>query len=677
LRSNGLEPTTSKSPHRRLDIQGLRAVAVVMVVAFHAGLPVPGGFIGVDVFFVISGFVITAMLLRERLESGRISFRFFYLKRFRRLMPALALMVTIVLIISALISSPFGPQQSAAMTGIGAILLAANVVIERTTGGYFDVAADLNPLLNTWSLSVEEQFYIVFPAIIAFGWYLAHRHRKLRKAPFLLISGVAVLSFGLALAGSLDLAFRGDAILGFYSPVTRAWEFAVGALLALALAKATSSPPQRLLTVMGVVGIGMLTASLWVITEVTTFPGLWTLFPVTGTLLLLFSGKWDNPLSRALGARPIARIGDWSYSIYLWHWPFIVFALLLWPSTPYAAVLGLAASFVPALASFYWVEQPVRTFTGRGLRKWAALLAVTVIAPLSVAGGLLFANQQDWWSEQLSEMRDAIVPQHIGAKNRCDGRNPLGLTLENCVWNSEAEGPPIYLLGDSNADHFSEGFIAAAKQMGRPFLVSTTYTCPFVTGHFIDEQRGADDESCLNYVRGSLDFLSSAQAGVVIISNTDSYWRYPGFQFGSSRANASNNEDEKLRAFRSELASTSSALKMGGHQVVIVQTVPNWEETFRRYPTSCTPISVFRGECVVEQPLAQVEEDASSVRLILIEVAEETGASIWDVGKDICPRGTCSTQGPGYTRYRDSGHISVPQAIALAPSIRALIVKLP
>jgi len=648
-----------------------------MVVAFHAGIPVPGGFVGVDVFFVISGFVITAMLLRERVESGRIHFSHFYLKRFRRLMPALALMVTVVLIISAFISSPLGAQQSAAKTGIGAILLAANLVIERTTGGYFDVAAGLNPLLNTWSLSVEEQFYIVFPAIIAFGWFLAHRHQKLREAPFLLIGGVAILSFALALAGSLGWAFRGDAILGFYSPLTRAWEFAVGALLALAMAKASCPPPQRLLTVMGLTGVSMLTASLWVITEASTFPGLWTLLPVTGTLLLLFSGKWDNPVSRALGAQPMARIGDWSYSIYLWHWPFIVFSFLLWPSTPYAALLGVAASFAPALASFYWVEQPVRTFAGRGLKNWAALLTVTLVAPLFVAGGLLFASEQNWWSEQISEINEATIPRHIGSVNRCDGRNPLGLTLENCVWNSETGGPPIYLLGDSNADHFSEGFIAAAEQMGRPLFVSTTNACPFVSGQLIDERRGVNDETCPNYVRGSLDTLSLAPAGVVIISNNDSYWYSSKYQFGSSRENASNSGTAKLRAFRSELAATSTALKLAGHKVVLIQTVPKWREPFRWDPATCTPVSIFTGGCLPEQPLAQIEESMSSARSILDEVAAETGANIWDVGKDICPLGTCSTQGPGYIRYRDSGHISVPQATALAPAIRALIDNLP
>ncbi len=165
-------PPETRKRSRRPDIQGLRAVAVLMVVAFHAGLPLRGGFVGVDVFFVISGFVITGMLLRERRATGRIRFGQFYLRRFRRLTPALALMVTVTMIISAAILSPLGTQQVAAKTGIGAMLLAANVVIARMTGRYFDADAATNPLLHTWTLSVEEQFYLAFPALIALGLYV-------------------------------------------------------------------------------------------------------------------------------------------------------------------------------------------------------------------------------------------------------------------------------------------------------------------------------------------------------------------------------------------------------------------------------------------------------------------------------------------------------------------------
>lgn len=230
--------TNSSATHggsRRLDIQGLRAIAVLMVVAFHVGLPVPGGFLGVDVFFVISGFVITAMLMREWDSTGRIRLGRFYVRRFKRLTPALAVTVGVVMAASALLFSPLGGAQvTAAQTAMGAMLLAANVVIARTTGDYFDARAETNPLLNMWSLSVEEQFYLVFPALLLFCWLLGRRSRRSDLAP-LVVGAVGAVSFALALAGStgLEVSLMPDSLVGFYGPATRVWEFAGSSYLSV------------------------------------------------------------------------------------------------------------------------------------------------------------------------------------------------------------------------------------------------------------------------------------------------------------------------------------------------------------------------------------------------------------------------------------------------------------
>ncbi|WP_219107820.1 acyltransferase, partial [Austwickia sp. TVS 96-490-7B] len=183
---------------RRPDIQGLRAIAVGLVIVYHAGLPVPGGFVGVDVFFVISGFVITAMLIREIETQGRVRFARFYLRRFRRLTPALALMLSVTLVMSAVALGPFGAQAVAAQTALGAVLLVANGVIAVTTGGYFDAPAESNPLLHTWSLSVEEQFYLFFPAVLSLAWVGWHatrgrgRRHGGRSRAVLVVAGVGL-----------------------------------------------------------------------------------------------------------------------------------------------------------------------------------------------------------------------------------------------------------------------------------------------------------------------------------------------------------------------------------------------------------------------------------------------------------------------------------------------------
>ena len=471
--------------NRRRDIQGLRAIAVVMVVAFHAGLPVPGGFVGVDVFFVISGFVITAMLHREWEKTGRIRFGIFYLKRFKRLAPALALMVGVTLMIATVIFSPFGHQTYAAATGVGALLMSANFVIAKTTGGYFGPTAENNPLLNTWSLSVEEQFYLVFPALIAFGWFLAKRHGLLRFSPAIIVGGVAIASFALTMASVNGARFPlSNWILGFYSPFTRVWEFAVGALLALALAKTVTSESTQTnnrgktypSTLTALTGIVMLAASLGLITESTVFPGPWTLLPVTGTLLLLLAGTNHNLVSQALGTTPMVKVGDWSYSIYLWHWPLIVFAVYLWPFNPYSAVLAALISLGPALASYRWVEQPLRRYSTPKRIQATKLIAVVTIPPIAFA--LLMAGMAKyyWQPQYLSGEKASLIPGEIFPDGNpwrylqepyfpCDDFIKLypipftdGTEIKTLCGQTQPGRPvQVAILGDSHAGHLFSG----------------------------------------------------------------------------------------------------------------------------------------------------------------------------------------------------------------------------
>jgi peptidoglycan/LPS O-acetylase OafA/YrhL len=464
---------------RRFDIQGLRAIAVLMVVAFHAGLPMPGGFVGVDVFFVISGFVITGMIHREHSTTGRFRFGRFYLRRFKRLTPALALMVAVTMVLSFCLLSPFGSEQTAAQTGIGAMLLVANFVIAQNTGGYFDAPAESNPLLHTWSLSVEEQFYLVFPAILLLGWVLSQRGGRRIPWVTVLVGTAALISLGLAMMGADALGpSPAKYFAGFYSPFTRAWEFAVGALLALS----TTSRPLRSekhAQVLAWLGVALLVGSAWLINGATPFPGPWTLLPVAGTLLVIAAGTHHTtPVSRALAFPAIVKVGDWSYSIYLWHWPLKVFAFFLWPEVPFAAIPAVTLSILPAVASYRWIEQPLRRLPPMTRPRTLALVAAVVSPSILLAATLDLGANEYWlpryesgsvpithegdtaWADFFLYVRKHFYPCSDPAiRDNALDSHIEGIT--RCWQSKPGSHIDVAIVGDSHAEHLFLGLAEA------------------------------------------------------------------------------------------------------------------------------------------------------------------------------------------------------------------------
>lgn len=629
----------------RADIQGLRALAVVMVVAFHAGLPFPGGFVGVDVFFVISGYVITAMLYREHLATGRIRFREFYLKRFKRLMPALAVMVSIVLIISALIYLPT-LQQNVARTGVGAMLSVANFMISRFTGGYFDPSAEINPLLNTWSLSVEEQFYFVFPILIAFGWYLSDRFSRFRSMPFMLVICVAMFSFGLALAGSRGWSFRGSGdLLGFYSPFTRAWEFALGALLALLVVKVAIRIPKQFMSVISVTGISMVVASVWLISDKTAFPSLWTLLPVVGTLFVLFAGLGNNIISRALSTRSMVMIGDWSYSIYLWHWPFIVFAIYLWPTTPSIEILAVVLSIGPALASYYFIEQPIRRRSIRGRSQSVKMIALVFVPPLLIAG-LVGGVAKYYWEPRY---QSGAIASHfeVDTENQsdlafdCDTAllSKLGINDGNSkfVCGQSKAGVPVdlALIGDSHAEHLFVGLAESFPQLNIAYFVLSA-TLPI--------QDGAEMSQILDFVSLNSDISS------VVIS---AYWgwsEYPAL-------------DE------SELTASLKSLTDSGKMVFITDDVP----MFPFHSDMCNyGRSPFIGGSTCSQSSDYFRSRYDDYYPVIKDaVGKVPGSYIIHSASYFCESDICSMINNDNLLYSDSNHLNIQGSRFLAEKLVA------
>lgn len=670
--------TAAGAPNRRWDIQGLRAIAVLMVVAFHAGLPVPGGFIGVDVFFVISGFVITNMLHREWAATGRIRFARFYLQRFKRLTPALAVVVAVTAALSALLLTPFGTQQAAAKTAMGAMVFVANFVIAKTTGGYFDARAETNPLLNIWSLSVEEQFYLAFPAILALVWLLARRSRRLKSVPLLVIGCVAVASFAVAVLGSAGVApHRISWATGFYSPFARAWEFALGAILALA-APGLKAVPRKFSAVLALLGAGMLAASLWCITDATPTPGVWSLLPVAGALLVILAGTHgSSPINRALALRPLVRIGDWSYSIYLWHWPCIVFATQIWPDNLPAALTAAALSFLPATASYAWVEQPIRHIGELSKARLVTLFAATLLPPLLLGAGLGLAARTFFWHSELAAAVEAgrIIPTGWRAPV-CISRTPVSeRDTTQCQWGTDAPGVPIYLVGDSNAMHFSDALRGAGLALHRPVTALGSHGCPLIDAFL---QRKGDPSlptQCRKDTLALMEWLAHTPPGLVIIGSIDRYWRDPAeFRISPNGDFAHADPGRNADVMNAGLQKTVERLQKAGHRVALLQTIPQYvAKPYTIYSIDCTGWAILSGACrstVSSMPLKFANALQQASRSGIAEVAARTGAAVFDFRDYFCPDGTCSTAINGVDHYNSDGaHLNKAGSAHLAETL--------
>ena len=346
---------TSVRDFWRRDIQGLRGLAVLAVVIFHiAPNFFPGGFLGVDIFFVVSGFVVCGVILRRRDLGLELGFRSFLFRRFDRLGPAFAATLffgTLVLILFV----PPHKQDESALTALFAILLTANVATAIIHSDYFSAEADSNIFLHLWSLAVEEQFYLGVALMLALGAPFMHVIDSRTRVAWWTI-GFSLISFSLSLLGSGDLLnYVGQTITGFFSPVARGWEFGVGILAYLAAEKL--GPRDSLLrAVMVIISLGTLLAVFFFWDENYNHPGWWSLLPVAATLILILAGFGSRLAEKVLANKLMTFFGNMSYSLYLWHWVVIVGVTESFGRSPTAMGVSLVLSILLAYVSWAVLE---------------------------------------------------------------------------------------------------------------------------------------------------------------------------------------------------------------------------------------------------------------------------------------------------------------------------------
>jgi peptidoglycan/LPS O-acetylase OafA/YrhL len=672
-----VQNTVDRKGDFRLDIQGLRAVAVLLVVLYHARFSIPhtlevsGGFVGVDVFFVISGFVVGGALYRELMARGRIDAARFVTRRAKRLLPALGLALGVVAAISVF-SVSLEYLEVTAVTALAATFFSANLWLWADSSNYFASDNSQNPLLHTWSLSVEEQFYILFLLALVTAIRLGSRRSGVtRSNQFFAVTGTLFL---LSLAYSLTQISQ-DQTTAFYSPFARAWQFLLGVLLYLAVAKLNQTSNSRIAALtLWLGGFALIGYSAVYFSHDTVFPGFYALVPSLGAALVILSRAFapEGIGARVLEMPPLVAVGNISYSWYLWHWPFIVFADFWWTGNDEVA-LGVAfLALIPAALSFFLIEQPFRSRNLRTTPQRAAFVTLSFLMPAALASSALLVNELAFQSLEVNEP--------FLAKIRVEQRQIQGNMSPLAAANGRLD---FVIVGDSHAATFAQGLSAVADDRDQTVgVISQGKGCLLLKGPYT----GTPDEDCSSWQQETLDTLISLNADTVILHGYAT-GRLTGFNRGAPYQYEITDQDgrqattlvESLRLYELGLAEVVASLSNSGKRVVILTTLPDFSRTL---PTSLpTAYQVFTSrfprisEADIEiislasaqernRPLLQIEQRIAS---------QHPGALSVDLSPYSCVDLLCKQWRDDVLVYSDKDHITSVEAFRLSTVLLDLL----
>ncbi len=659
----------------RPDVQGLRAIAVALVVLEHAEILLPGGFIGVDVFFVISGFVITPLIVRE-LESGSFDHRRFIVKRARRLLPSAGVVLAATAVGTALLLSPFGTQQQAAATGAAAAVSLSNIALYAISADYFSEHVRSNPFLHTWSLGVEEQFFLVFPVVLVLAWRFGRQRRSVLVATLLVVAlASACLAWWAASSASVP-GVSSPRNAAFYLPLTRAWEFAVGALLTLVT---RSGRPHPWRGALAAGGMAVIVGSTLVLEPGAAWPGPSTLLPVLGAAAVIVGGLGPNAVSSALSSRPATWVGDRSYTLYLWHWPLLVFAERLWPDAWWPVITAIVAAVVLAALTTHFVERPFRSTAGRPPRsrpvRSAGAFVASAVAMLSTVG--LFAGSTTAWGvPQVAAGQDQLLARPAGY-DACLSTTPVSQRdLAPCTWG-DTRGLPVYLLGDSNAQQYTEALIGATEALGAHVTVATWGGCSLLDVPLIRRSDAGKGAECALYADDTVRWLLTRPRGVVVMASSGEMVASAQDAFRDSDGNLVRDPQRKAALWEDALVRRIAELERSGFRVVLARTAPHFPGRTREWwhPVECANDVVFTdvARCATSAPEQQLAHRQRLVLQAESEAVERTGVSSYDIWPDVCPDGRCTTHAGTTWIYRDGLHISPRFSRSLADDFARLL----
>ena len=685
----------------RADIEGLRAVAVLAVVLYHAGFPgVTGGFVGVDIFFVISGFLITGLLWRDVSTRGSIRLLRFYGARARRLLPASATVIIATTIASCLLLPPL-QARSVLGDAIACALYVGNYRFAIDGTDYLAADAPPSPLQHYWTLGVEEQFYLLWPALIIGTAWMVHRARRRPRvdaAPYLLLlAGVAGVSFLISLAWTHSLPSW-----AFFSLPTRASELAVGGLVALT-ASWWHGLSDRTAAIAGWGGLLLIVLTSFELDKTTPYPGTAALLPVFGTALVVGAGcaASDRGAGRALSVPLMRTVGRVSYSWYLWHWPVLLLApQLLGHSLGLGGRLAAAAvSFVFAVLTLGLIESPIRF--ARPLRRSAArsltLGALVTAVAVSVAVGLLVirplpaghgaaaaavtvtppppsaVGTPAGTVEQMTAQVQAAVTASAGvqavpsnlspALAEAPGDKPT-VFLNGCVRSWREVGQPecasgdtasptaVALVGDSHAAMWSPAFEPVAQQRHWRLETLGKVTCPLMELPITSPYLGRQYTECEQWRTDVLNRLAAERPRLIVVSMSRRY----GADFGFTSYDP---------VWVGGLSRLVSRLRATGAAVLVLGPIPD--------PRTTVPICVS-GHANDAQACSPPRPEAVNDAGIAAEAAAATaaGGQYADLTPLFCTAQRCPVIVGNNLVYRDDNHVTVEYAQALSPVLGAM-----
>jgi peptidoglycan/LPS O-acetylase OafA/YrhL len=658
----------------RPDIDGLRAIAVLIVVAFHVGSPgFTGGFVGVDVFFVISGFLITGLLVDEIVARQRLGIAAFYARRVRRLLPALMLVSIATVLLGCIFLLPIdGQQQHLAESALATAFSASNFYFWLTTE-YFSNSSDLLPLLHTWSLAVEEQYYLFWPPVIL-GLFLIVRRRGPHFRTALRVILAIALVGSLILSGWMTQSLR---LAAFYLVPTRAWEFALGGLAVLSVGHFVQIE-NRVRVLLAVCGAIAVTVAAVAFNDRMLFPGTAALLPALGTVVLVAAGcGGDHTLAvRLLSSKPLVQLGLLSYSWYLWHWPLLAIARardLGQRSLPRDVAIALLALAL-AWLTYRFVENPIRTRrpgpfrnTGTTLIAGAAMSALLVAS----AGALeLWAQDPRHLDPGTRSLADAALdrPSHTAECMLDQDARFQGLaTAEVCTTGST---PPVSLVlwGDSHANHLFPLMETASQEFGTQTREVSRASCPpligvvpFFDGH-ANAECGRFNEAALAEIEG---LAQRGLRGVVLAGRWTAYVGQgqpnPREGAGASLSYGESRLDPQasLRALELGLERSVSRLTAAGLRVLVIGEIP---ELYFRAPACLarrTP-----EQCALNRDAVDERRGPVMAR-VRGATASAPAAILVDPIDSLCDDHLCYPIRDGIVMYFDSQHLTAHGAQSL------------